>query len=400
MRINLNRFFYSVRRVLELATRSFQQAFVVISLPGMLAAASPILNTLNEKKEKEAPEPISAIAKTKAANSPVSLLKEPCDSSWIKTDLTFLVWQASEDGLEFAARNRPRCSDPTHITTDISSSLATIDFTWNPAFKFLFGYHCQNPSWDVAARWTWFYSHSNQSVSESLSDTGRGLFPLWIPPQAALTSYPVYNHSKATLLLHLNTVDLEIAYLGGVSPSFFLKLSGGLKGIIIDQTFRVKYSGGLLEGATQMLDSNTWTKNKCTGLGPRVGLGAKWVLAHGISLIAETAGACALSTLKTKREDRSLGLSSGTPQTVSVNFYENFWVWRPLIEGKTGVKWETCLGNNKQRILQLELAYEMQHYWEQNMLIRYADDAILYAAFNHRGNLTLQGFSLTLSVGY
>ena len=357
-------------------------------LPCLLAAESPIL-LISQNRE----------LKKEKAVSP-ALVKETCSSGRFETDLSFLIWQAQEDGLEFAAKNSPRFPLSANTPTDISASLSTVDFSWEPAFKFLLGYHFDNPSWDFNTRWTGYYSHSNRSISDSLSDAGAGILPLWIPPQAALATFPVYSKAKSSLILQMNTFDIELAYTGGISPAFFLKLHGGLKAILINQTFRAKYTGGASDGPNQMLDSNAHAKSKCQGIGPRVGFGSRWALPKGWSLIAEAAGAFALSEMRTVRKDHSIGTISGVPQEIAIHFHENFWVWRPLLEGKAGVRWEHCFGCEKNRILNLELAYEIQEYWEQNIFVRYGDSAIFYAPYNSRGNLTLQGFSFTLALGY
>jgi len=327
-----------------------------------------------------------------------SLFKERCDSGRFNTSGSFLFWQASEDGLEFAAANTPRFPASPNIPTDLAANLLTLDFSWDPAFKFLLGYHFAESDWDFNTQWTFFYSRSSRSASQPLSSTGAGLFPLWIPQQAAIASFPVYSSAKGTLLLHFNTVDLELAYAGGISRSLLLKLHGGLKGILIDQVLRVGYSGGFFDGTNRMIASHALAKINCRGLGPRIGFGSKWMLPKGCSLIAEAAGAFALSQVAAKREDVSVGAISGTIQNLSVQLHESFWVWRPLVEAKTGFQWSLCFGKN--RTLNLEAAYEVQQYWEQNMMTRYADDAVFYAVFNARGNLILHGLSLTAALGY
>jgi hypothetical protein len=195
-------------------------------------------------------------------------------------------------------------------------------------------------------------------------------------------------------------VDLELSYKGGISPLFFLKFHGGLKGIWIDQIFRAKYFGGFSDGEHQMLYSNARTKNNCRGLGPRIGGGSEWILPHGWSLIGELAGAFALSRVDVRREDDSLGIASSTLNKISTCLKEAFWVWRPIVEAKTGTRWECCFGSGQKSILQVELAYEIQQLWEQNMFVRYTDAALFSLPFNQKGNLTLQGFSFTLSLGY
>ncbi len=378
-------------------------------VPWLLIAESPILSLTQERENRCREDRIDPalgpqrvrperIAPQKKIEEAATLIDEhPGKEGGFKTDLAFLVWQAQEDGLEFTAKNSPAFPFSANIPTDISAPLSSVDFAWEPAFKLLFGYHFGDSSWDFSTRWTWYYSRSDRSLSESLSPSGAGLLALWIPPQAAISAFPVYSSAKGTLLLHLSNIDLELAYTGGVSRFFFLKLHGGLKLISIHQVFQVHYSGGFFDGTNQMLDSNIRAKSRGLGLGPRFGFGTKWVLPRGWSLIAEAAGALALDDMTTRRKDVSIGAISGAPQEISIRFNENFWVWRPLVEGKAGVQWEYFFGSKKNRILDVSVAYEIQQYWEQNVFTRYADSAIFYAPYNNRGNLTLQGFSFTLA---
>jgi hypothetical protein len=374
----------------------FKWTALWILLPWILAAESPILEMTKHRRSKSSSvDPALTPLKTgQQQPTPGS------SSGRFQTDLSFLVWQAEEDGLEFAAKNTPQFPLSADIPTDISASLSTVDFAWTPAFKLLFGYHFADIAWDFNTRWTWYYSRSSRSISENLSSAGAGLLPLWIPPQAAIATFPVYSNAKATLLLQMNNIDFELGYWAAISNAFSLKLHGGLKGLSINQDFRAKYEEGFFDGVNQMLDSNAKAKGNGLGLGPRIGFGSKWTLPKGWSLIAEAAGALVLSDMTTKREDHSIGTTSGVPQEIVIRFRENFWVWRPLVEGKAGVKWKCCFGSQESTILDVEFAYEIQEYWEQNMLTRYADSAIFYAPYTNRGNLTLQGFSFTLALGY
>lgn len=363
----------------------------VLFIPCMLAAKSPVLLALEESKKKRA-------AAQSELQQPSSLLKEPCAGGRFKTDATFLFWQASEDGLAFAASNQPRFPSAINTPTDIAANLVDLDFAWEPAFKILLGYHFANPDWDLNTRWTYFYSKSQRAIQRNLSDAGAGLFPLWIPQQALLTAHPTYGAAKGSLLLHFNTLDFELAYTGGVSKALYLKLHGGLKAILIDQELRVGYADGFSDGFSEQISSSAQAESNCQGLGPRIGFGSKWLFPKGCSIIAEMAASFALSQIDTNREDNAIGAIDGEIQNISIKLYESFWVWRPLLEAKIGFQWSLCFGNN--RMFGLEAAYEVQHYWEQNMMTRYADDAVFYAVFNTRSNLILQGLSLTASLGY
>lgn len=364
--------------------------FSLLAIPLLLFAKSPVLLSLEKASQKGAVTP-------PPQESPLIFTQEEARGDF-RTEFTFLYWQGSEDGLEFAAKNQPRFPSSTTLSTNLSASLISPEFSWEPGFKFLFGYHFADSSWDLDGRWTWIFFKSSGSASNPISSDGKGLFPIWIAQQAAIASTPVYANSSATHFLHFNTFDIDLSCSGGLSKALFFKVLGGLKGIAIDQKYNVSYSNGFSDGTNEMLSSTAHLKNKCNGLGPRFGLGTRWGFPGEISLIGEFAVSSALSQMKTKREDVSLGLTSGTLQTVNIHSNESFWVWRPLIEAKAAVNWNYLWG--KRGLLALEVAYEMQQFWEQNMMIRYADSAIFFAAFNSRGNLFVQGLSLSATVGY
>jgi hypothetical protein len=311
-----------------------------------------------------------------------------------------LIWQALIDGLDFAAINTPKFPTSAALATNISARLVGVDKPWEPACKVLIGALFTDPAWNFNVRWTFFESSSKTTASEPLNAAGQGLFPLWLPPQAALSTIPVYASASGKYQLHYNGVDFELAYMGKRSENLSLKVHGGLKGILLKQLFHADYANGFFDGTNQMLSSSDKCKSNCRGLGPRVGLGSKWSLPMQFSLLAEIAGAFTLCELDSKRIDSCLGTSSGVPNTLSVNFREAFWVYRPVAEAKVGALWEKTFGGLKRRFFGFEFAYEVQYFWEQNMMPRLTDGAIFSLPYQSRGSLTLQGFSFNFHVGY
>ncbi len=344
---------------------------LLLFLPFSLLAQSPILESIRQAKERDCPSPAPPSAKT--------ISHERFQAEW-----AFLFWETKEEGLEFAALNS------TNLSNSVSAQLSSVKAAWSPAFKLLFGACLIDPFWDLNIRWTWLYSRSHKSLSQDLSKGG--LFPLWTPPQANLDTPPLYSSAQAVLLMHFNAIDLELASAQTISPFFRLKLHGGVKGISIDQNFRVNYQGG----AALMGSSAAYSKNECLGMGPRFGCGTEWLFFSGWSVIAELSSALALCSMDISRQDTS----NEAVNLAVVFFKERFWIWRPLLEGKTGVRWEYRYGKAKQRHVRLEGLYEMQQYWEQNMFSRYTDGALFYLPFSQRGNLTLQGVSFALGLGF
>ncbi|MDE3055214.1 MAG: hypothetical protein KGI80_00740 [Verrucomicrobiota bacterium] len=317
---------------------------------------------------------------------------EQQEADGLRIEATFLYWQCIEDGLEFAASNNP--SSPLQV----SANLVSPDFSWNPGCKTLVGYHFQDIGWDAIARWTWGFFSSTTHATSPVTVSGEGLLPLWIPEGAAIIPAPRYAKSSSALKLHLNELDLELASSGSFSDTLFFTLFGGLKALLIDQTYDVSYFDGASFETSSMLQSSAHTKTYCHGVGPRAGWGTRWEFPHGLSLYGDIAAAAVLSQMKTRRIDLALGLIDGALDKVRAHLHEGFWVWRPLLEMKVAFVWETLWG--KSGLFSCEAGYEVQQYWEQNMTIRTADSALFSAAFNNRGNLLFQGLSLSATVGY
>lgn len=363
--------------------------FFLYVFPLLIFAKSPAFLSLETRSSKtESPK----------MEESSYILEQEEERGGFRTEFTFLYWQATEDGLEYAAKNEPRLGASSSLATNISAALMAPDFAWKPGCKLLFGYHFMDWGWDLEGRWTYAFFKSKGESAQTLSSDGAGLFPIWISQQALIATNPVYANSSATHFLNFNTFDIELSCNGAISKALFFKAFGGLKGISIDQKYHVSYSNGYFDGTNEMLSSTSHLKNKCDGLGPRIGLGTSWCFPKQISFIGEFAATAALSSMKTKRKDTSLGLTSNLLQTANPKLFEAFWVWRPLIEAKMGLSWDYTWG--KKGLLALTASYEMQQFWEQNMMVRFADSAIFSAVFNSRGNLFVQGLSLSATIGY
>lgn len=333
-----------------------------------LIAQSPILESIRQAKERDHPPAVSVVA-------------EPRER--FQVEGSFLFWETKEDGLAFAALNEAGAKA-------VNARISSVNASWTPAFKLLLGAYLFDPLWEINVRWTWLYSRSKANLSRDLASGG--IFPLWALPQSNLDAPPLYSSSAATLLMHCNALDLEIGSMETMSPFFSLKLQGGLKGISIDQGFHIRYQGG----SPLMIDAEIDSKNECLGIGPRFGCGAAWRLFTGCSLIAELSGALALCSTHIRREDNA----NESIEQALVSCKERFWVWRPLLETKTGIRQECRYGKAEKGHLRFEVLYEMQQYWEQNLFFRYADEALSYLPLPQRGNLVFQGFSFTLGVGF
>ncbi len=370
------------QKVHNLAARSIYSLF---ALAGGLHAVSEEPNGVGaEWQGIYAPLPVKTLSST--------------GSFGMAFDASLLVWQAHEGGLEFAAKNNPLHLSSSSILIDVNADLLGLDFAWEPAYKINALFQFYRLGWDIDLRWTSFYTRSSHQANASLSSNGSGLFPLWLLPSGNGSADPLFGSARGTWQMHLNTVDWELGHAYWLSEAISLRIAGGLKALLIEQIFRVHYAEGLSSASPQVVSGAVTMKNDSWGLGPRMGLFSHWMVGKGISIRAASAGFLALSQMHVKRQDEDVSLTlPSTFNFVRSKFNQSFWVYRPGLECLIGVGFET---EWKGALFGLEAAYEMQYFWEQNMLNRLVNSSLLYANYSSRGDLTLQGLTWTMRCGF
>jgi hypothetical protein len=311
-------------------------------------------------------------------------------------ETSFLLWQAREDGLDFALNNK------SSNLTDVNGVMTGIHFGWEPAWKVNLDQSLSN-SWDFDMRWTYFYSRSTAShhaATDAL--TGSGLLPIWVLPQSNLASPNVFGKARGIWHIHLNTTDLELGYLPFLTKKLSLRIHAGFKGVSISQQFTVHYSNGIDDGTITLLPSKAALRNRCLGIGPRIGFNSQWQLKKGWSILADGSTCMSLCVFNLKRKDidQSIADNGSVFYEEFSKFRESFYAFRPIFEGLLGIRWSTCYGCKKQYSFALDAAYEVQYYWEQNMMRQMASESVSFSAFSMRGDLHCHGITTTFRFGF
>lgn len=316
-------------------------------------------------------------------------------------DISYLYWQAQEDGLDFAVKNNPLLTPSDNVYADMNGRLIGLDFKWEPAFKINASLLFPN-GWDLDARWTCYYNRSSHSTASSavVANTTSGLYPLWALPQSYVATPTLFGRAVASWSLHFNTIDLELGANPFLTPRLSLRVHGGLKGIAILQKYHVKYMEGITIGGITMLPSTSALKNNCYGLGPRVGFDSKWYLSKGWSIAADLAGSLTLNSFKMRRSDFDNAVGSENAFIEESKYKERIYSFRPNLEGLLGFAWDKCYGYRRQFTLGFLAAYELQIYWEQNLMPQLVSQQVAFLDFPSRGDLHLHGLTATLRLGF
>jgi hypothetical protein len=162
----------------------------------------------------------------------------------------------------------------------------------------------------------------------------------------------------------------------------------------------VRYSDSPLLNNVRLLSVDVEQSNDFWGTGPRIGFCSRWHLPRGLSLLTSIAGNLTLGPFDLNRTDRDSLLQNNATTQVESHYHESFWVYRPMLECLGGISWDTCFGTQKSIPFGVDLSYELEYLWEQNMMSRLVGSPVLHLAFPSRGDLWFQGITCNFRVRY
>jgi len=301
---------------------------------------------------------------------------------------TLLVWQAKEDELEFAARNS------TFQTQGVNLNASNVfpDFDWEPGVKIGLGLFAPCRDWDFYVNWTYYHANSKTSVSVQTSPDGFGLIPLWRHPVGTPVAQR-FADAHAKWLMDFYTLDAELGYSMMISRCLDLRFHAGLKAALINQGYGVCYQNGQLINGIQVLTGEVDLKNNSRGLGPRIGLQAKWRLSKDWFIQSSGAVASILAQFNLLRNELDKALDTATSEQIitDINYSEIIWVWKPQAEAILGLGWQHCFCSYS---FHADLFYEIQYFWEQNLMRRFTDELVEALNVALRGDLMLHGINI------
>ncbi|MBF5059296.1 Lpg1974 family pore-forming outer membrane protein [Candidatus Neptunochlamydia vexilliferae] len=247
--------------------------------------------------------------------------------------------------------------------------VASQRFDWDFGYRIGAGVRIPLVSWEIVGTYTHYGSQDHE---------GRG-----VPPPSLLINLKgegIVSSQRATssYKIDYDKIVLEIKRSSFLSRLFGLGTTIGLKQSWIDQTQKVTYKPEVFK-----------VKDRCRfrGLGPRIGLNAKWHLFSGISLLTDIAAALQYGDFEVKHAENKVDLKGDTHIfSSSIDFFMGLQWEKP----KEWYQWS------------LRLGYEAEYYWRLNksveienaigtgnavrfQLIRYADDLTFYGVTMRSG---------------
>jgi Legionella pneumophila major outer membrane protein precursor len=315
-----------------------------------------------------------------------------CSGKWgVIINASLIIWQAKEDYLEYAAKNFLLNTNALNINA--KNEFPKFDF--RAGFKFGLGFFTPKNDIDLFANYTYYHSNNKTSVSAPTSIDGFGIIPLWRHPVSVPVSTLRYRNASSRWRLTFNTLDLELGYSMMVSKHLDLRFNGGLKGININQEYDVLYENGQIINNIEPLFGKVHLKNDGRGLGPRIGFQSKWRLNSNFHIYSSNAISLVLGEYDVRRNELDIAIDIPIAEQIitDINFTEKPWIWKPIAENILGIGWQCCY---KCFSINADISYEIQYFYEQNLLRRFTDSFNESLNVPLKGDLTLHGINFKL----
>jgi hypothetical protein len=264
-------------------------------------------------------------------------------------------------------------SDPNTITT----SYKTFTFQWAPGFRVGLGYNIYHDCWNTEASYTRFQSRATDQTSGSVT-------PAFLA--ARLSFLEPFSTGEASLDLNYNMFDWKLGRSSLVCRCLCIRPSIGVRGGWITQTIKSTWTIDLFGShiATEDIKQNFW------GVGPTGGFNMKWrfknIQNHSLSLVGQFEANYLWGHWSIKDEfTDDLFFTEIEIITLDRNF-GSF-----VLPSFLGFEWGYAFGCN--RLLTAKIGYEIEDWFNQFQI--FSD-----ASGSQNNNLILQGFSLSLCLGF
>lgn len=313
-----------------------------------------------------------------------------------------LIWDACEEGLEYAYRN---------TQTQMNQKLTSFepDSKFEPAFRIGVGGFLPYDQWEIAALYTYYHTdrhHSKTSNFDPSSTPGPGMISTWTYPTAFNNQNlgARFQTAENQWKLHCSFLDLALNRTCRLTSSFALIPSFGIRSAWIHQRYKAIYSMGNLIASTQILSSHINMNCASNDLGLLFGLEADWHLGKGWNLFSDISGSVLASHFRVGRRETD-SFANPTIQLQSIRLHNSYWTYRPQGKIALGFRFTDSFHLSTHTVrYHLSAAFEAQMWWKQNQFLRYLDNLNSTSAganvTSTQGDLTFLGADLQAGIDF
>ncbi len=340
--------------------------------------------------------------------APNCLMPGP-DQMDVYCTLDFLYWESSEQGLEYAFKNKSG-------QTSQELTIYQTHPNWEPAFKVGLGGHLPHDNWDFGLTYTFFRTTSEDSTKHNFvrSDSpGPGLIATWIAP-TAFSDNGVgvrFSYASANWKLFAQMLDGMLSRSFQIGKQLDMTSGFGLRSAWIHQNYSVSYTGGntipnAVENFSTVLGADVSMGNFSNNFGPMIFLASKWRLAEQWDICGSLSGSLLASYFHVFRKESDT--STNLVPAVQQEFFwlkNKYWAFCPQGQLSFGVRFGDCITTIHRSIYySIGASYEAQIFWKQNQLLRYVDAfegaPLTASVVPTQGDLIFQGLTVDFHMDF
>jgi len=332
-----------------------------------------------------------------AARPPLS----ECSNLFITGD--FLWWEAHETGLDFVIKNEEGTSFINNGKINNPKS------PWHPGFRVGLGYNLPHDGWDIYANLMRFYTRGKGDRTEQ--PLGGAMYATWLDPHHNDRPSPTeleLHDAKSLWKLHLNQIDLSLGREFFVSRYVTLRPHLGIRTAWVRQKYAIHYRGHISDPnavnfnrlLTLGVPTHTQVRmsNRYWGLGPVGGINSQWEFWGGFSFYGDLDLALLYGFFRNDQFQKAL-----LSETSQFRIKNRFHLGRAISDLAAGLRWQSSLGDWEDPYsfnLLIQVGWEHHIYYGQNLLFRPVDNSTLGHMPSNLGDLTLQGWTLSMKFDF
>jgi hypothetical protein len=271
----------------------------------------------------------------------------------------------------------------SNTTPPINASGVNVPINWSLGFSVGAGYEFFHYDWDFLAKYSFFTTTENGSISTPLGGAILPALSLGLLNQTVTSS-------NSKLGFTWNNLEILLDKKFHFRENLLLFTSLGLESSWLSYSQKTTYSGGSLLGlqtATVQRTSHLW------GIGPGAGLKTNWLFSDSLYLKGFTTGAFQYISQNTY-----YGETSAVAGYNSLIFKDSQDFVAPTLALGLGFGYAKYFASDA-RFIRFEILYEQRTFFRQNQLLNVAPATT--PRFTHAGDdLSLQGFTFKIDFRY
>lgn len=208
-------------------------------------------------------------------------------------DVQLLVWDAREEGLEYAYKN---------TQTQLNQSLRSFEppTQFEPAFRIGFGGFLPYDNWTLGLLYTFYRTERHSSgkfTFNPLASPGPGMIAVWTYPSAFANNNngARFESAKNEWKIHSSFLDLSLSRPCAIASAFTLTPLFGIRSAWIHQNYNTDYGVGNtipfgISNQVTVLSSGINMHCLSNNIGLLFGCNATWQLGSHWNLFSDLAG--------------------------------------------------------------------------------------------------------------